>query len=788
MSRSRQTLEEAFLEILERARGDAMRPYLAVIRDSFHEALVSRVLWILLAIITLVLLALVPLGFIEQAGSVLRDDDFLNREQADRRKVVAQGKSPRAVARPADLGAARRPDAANRSTQYAKDPASRPAAIPAVCRSAANDDRAAAIFTPRRIGPKSSCRRRPARWPPRDWTDLPDDQVARFNRLALDAAFPARDRADSAQAGSTGLLQLGAGSAAAGRARAAVSGHQPVAGHGAWRMLLGVAGVFVAVLVTASMIPQTFEAGSVDLLLSKPIYRGWLFLAKFVGGCAFIAINAAYFIGGLWLVLGLRFGLWNERLLLAIPLYLFLFAIYYGVSALAGIVWRNAIVSVVMAVLFWFVCWTLGTATQLVENLSLNPRRLVTIVPAGDELIAVNSQGDVFRWDDARSRLAERSSWPAAKTRCRSCLPAGWSDRSTIRRASGSWHSSIGMPGFSPLQASNRLLVGKRADDWRRSEGVNVPDGAAALFLGPHGDVADRLVAGHLSAGRRPDSQAAGHQRLWPAHSAAGKGRSVCQRWIAGAMRPLESAAIDPQLARIALFDGYRLVLFERERQGRVSRNRSESTVRPEADRQKSRLPAARCFWRSTAKCGATIAKLELADTAASAVTRSLAGVGHRLARRALPGGRLSQRPAVAVRPARAAGDRVARSPGRGTFRRWPSTAQTCRGRSADARHPLRPGRARGAASAWQGQLPLAEKIYRYALHPLYTVFPKPSQLNETVTYVLTSNESKSGGIRLDNGNGGPQKLDVWGPVWSNLAFLVVVLAIACVVIYRKDF
>ena len=141
-------------------------------------------------------------------------------------------------------------------------------------------------------------------------------------------------------------------------------------------MLLGVAGVFVAVLVTASMIPQTFEAGSVDLLLSKPISRSWLFLAKFVGGCAFIAINAAYFIGGLWLMLGLRFGLWNQRLLWAIPLYLFLFAIYYSVSALAGIVWRNAIVSVVMAVVFWFVCWTLGTANTLVESISLNPRRI----------------------------------------------------------------------------------------------------------------------------------------------------------------------------------------------------------------------------------------------------------------------------------------------------------------------------------------------------------------------------------------------------------------------------
>ena len=33
-----------------------------------------------------------------------------------------------------------------------------------------------------------------------------------------------------------------------------------------------------------------------------------------------------------------------------------------------------------------------------------------------------------------------------------------------------------------------------------------------------------------------------------------------------------------------------------------------------------------------------------------------------------------------------------------------------------------------------------------------------------------------------------PAKVDVWGPVWSNLAFLVVVLAASCAYVYRKDF
>src|SRR5262245_38423738 len=39
-----------------------MRPYLAVIKDSFREALASRVLWILLILTTVLLLAVAPFG------------------------------------------------------------------------------------------------------------------------------------------------------------------------------------------------------------------------------------------------------------------------------------------------------------------------------------------------------------------------------------------------------------------------------------------------------------------------------------------------------------------------------------------------------------------------------------------------------------------------------------------------------------------------------------------------------------------------------------------------------
>lgn len=43
-----------------------MRPYFAILKDAFHEALVSRVLWVVLVLIVGFLLLLTPLGLSEQ--------------------------------------------------------------------------------------------------------------------------------------------------------------------------------------------------------------------------------------------------------------------------------------------------------------------------------------------------------------------------------------------------------------------------------------------------------------------------------------------------------------------------------------------------------------------------------------------------------------------------------------------------------------------------------------------------------------------------------------------------
>ena len=172
-------------------------------------------------------------------------------------------------------------------------------------------------------------------------------------------------------------------------------------------LLLGVGGVFIAIIVTSPIIPHTFEPGAIDLLLSKPVSRSLVFLDEVLGGCRSPALNAAYMICGLWLIIGLRLGVWNQKLLWCIPLYLFLFAIYYAVSAVAGLLWKNAIICVVLADLFWAICFALGVTKGSLDLWLMNPQRIVQVVPAGESLLAVNQQGQVVRWTDDQRQWVE---------------------------------------------------------------------------------------------------------------------------------------------------------------------------------------------------------------------------------------------------------------------------------------------------------------------------------------------------------------------------------------------
>ncbi|QDU19064.1 ABC transporter permease [Urbifossiella limnaea] len=135
-----------------------------------------------------------------------------------------------------------------------------------------------------------------------------------------------------------------------------------VNGIGAWVLLL------VSVVITAGFIPTMLAKGSLDLIVSKPIGRTRLLVYKYLGGLMFIFLLTAYTVLGVWLVIGLRSGLWSPNFLMVIPLLTFFFAVLYAVSTLAAVLTRSTIVAILVTAVAWGLMWGVGKLNTAVED------------------------------------------------------------------------------------------------------------------------------------------------------------------------------------------------------------------------------------------------------------------------------------------------------------------------------------------------------------------------------------------------------------------------------------
>jgi len=114
-------------------------------------------------------------------------------------------------------------------------------------------------------------------------------------------------------------------------------------------LFLGV--VLFGVLATAGAIPDMLERGTADLYLSKPLARWQLLLGKFLGAVAVVFVNIVYFIGALWLISGLRLGVWNLSFLSSALLMTVVFASLYAVIVFTSVLTRTTAVAVLTAFL-----------------------------------------------------------------------------------------------------------------------------------------------------------------------------------------------------------------------------------------------------------------------------------------------------------------------------------------------------------------------------------------------------------------------------------------------------
>jgi len=88
----------------------------------------------------------------------------------------------------------------------------------------------------------------------------------------------------------------------------------------------------------------------------------------------------------------------------------------------------------------------------------------------------------------------------------------------------------------------------------------------------------------------------------------------------------------------------------------------------------------------------------------------------------------------------------------------------------------------------YQPQLSRYELAYYYGVVPLHTIFPKPRRLHKTVQYLITGKRTTDLGFFHGDLTQLREDLHPWQPVQSGLAFVCVVLLVACGYMERQEF
>ncbi|KAA5540517.1 ABC transporter permease [Roseiconus nitratireducens] len=458
-----------------------MRPYLAVIADSFHSALASRILWIAFLAIWLFLAALAPIGYHEDYTTTFRWFDLDNGTQLKAmlaRGLVDPKEADTALGRiartfPAEIKRQLRQVAEGDDVRIDKS------ALADSLNEAMDDE---SWYDPDAW--RSTVRLRELR----ELDELPEDQIStsqrrRRARLRIEAALPGVFAAQAAR--SITLSYAGFDFPAVfsiGKDQFVALVNQivvPVL----MNWLLGFALIFLGILVTASIVPEMLQPGSLHLLLSKPISRTLLLLSKFLGGCAFVFLCVCQLVIGLWLIAGFRLDIWNARILWCIPVAVFLFAVFFSVSMFAGLRWRSAILSIGITCMFGAFVMVIGFIGGYFDTLVRGPDRVSQLAFSDDQVVISTQGGGLKRYDPATNRWRELLETEGHRRDL--IVPP-------IQIADGAIASARIRNGRFNLYGSGSLdlLVLDVANDWEPKPSLRLPIGTRRLFK-----IDDRLVA-----------------------------------------------------------------------------------------------------------------------------------------------------------------------------------------------------------------------------------------------------------------------------------------------------
>ncbi|MFN6399213.1 MAG: ABC transporter permease [Planctomycetota bacterium] len=780
-----------------------MKPYIAVLYDSLIESVRSRVLWILMAGWLLILVALFPLSLSEEETYRISSWDLNNAAaMLDQLAQASAGRGTRA-----QQAVYKKLDEEFQETL--KDRLRTQRRIPVgQLVSSLNETLNQEDLYSKEAWPTAE-RREELKALIEDQSKT-SEQLQKLNRRLVDLAFPGSTRSATGQA----TWVTYAGMKFMDPLPFTLRQIRPYIEAGLYPFImwlgLGQIAMMVAIVVTAPMIPDMFQTGSLHLLLSKPLSRSLLFLSKYLGGCIFVAMNVGFFLIGLYFYSGMQLGIWNRGILWCIPVFVFSFMIFYSVSALVGLIWKNPIICVVLTALFWGICFTVGVVREFANEFLKGPPTIQAMVVARDTPITANQQGRLLFWNQPANSWQvgfgevnrQRLLGPIINSKDgllymgrTQFVPFGLGGNDSPRL------QVVRLPELSsdPTQAiqdENPLSKKKDRklwDDSRLDNAPELPSGTSDIlpwkdsFLSITPDGIFWFDRDSLSKAEQQKISVLGFDLKLPQATEVHK-KITQPDW--DYRRPIAANTI-PGTDSIALVSKGKLVRFDFDGKKLNAQSSVELDLLPE-----------------------TVATVVVVGEHAIVCPDSKTPIVVNLQEMKIIGNLDAIGNKTIKRTANADDGRVAILDTEGKL--WVIANP---GKQSESLNPIAPnlvgqgnistmafdqdGRLWVAhhvkqVDVWDKELQSSEKSFRpvrttaewlfdYLINPFYLVNPKPSAIQNTIEYLLRNPENKISAVdRADLDI--PQVVsDPWQPIWSNGIFIAVMLSASCWLLYRQD-
>lgn len=128
--------------------------------------------------------------------------------------------------------------------------------------------------------------------------------------------------------------------------------------------------VFLAIFATAHLVPRLQDKGTVDLYLSRPVSRTRILLERYAAGMLLASLNIGYLILTIWLIVGIKTGVFEIRFLLVGWIILLLVAVFLAFAFLIGVLTSSTAVSIMSSFALFFIALTLSSHTRIEDALN----------------------------------------------------------------------------------------------------------------------------------------------------------------------------------------------------------------------------------------------------------------------------------------------------------------------------------------------------------------------------------------------------------------------------------